>query len=114
VPDLPGSAGRALPSGVFAEDQPADGATHRARVEVPACPTCRAVPEEPCRSPSGREASNTHEARLRPGRCELVTDRSVRRELEARRAMIATVPFSGRAGRGGHRRSQAVTSTGSS
>ena len=47
-----------------------------------------------------------HEARLRPGRRELLSGEAVWRELEARGATIATVPFSGRAGR-------AVASTGS-
>ena len=51
--------------------------------------------------PSGREASHTHQARLGPGRHELVSGESVWHELERRGAMIATVPFSGRAGRGG-------------
>ena len=36
-----------------------------------------------------------------PGRHELLSDESVWQELEARGATIATVPFSGRAGRGG-------------
>ena len=66
-----------------------------------ACPKCKALPGEPCRTPSGREASRTHQARLRPGRNELLFGESVWRELEARGATIATVPFSGRAGRGG-------------
>lgn len=66
-----------------------------------ACPTCKAALGEPCRTPSGREASRAHEARLRPGRHEFVTAQSVWQELERRGAMIATVPFTGRAGRGG-------------
>ena len=65
------------------------------------CPTCRALPGDPCRRPSGREASHTHQARLRPARRELVSDESVWQELEGRGATVATVPFSGRAGRGG-------------
>jgi hypothetical protein len=65
------------------------------------CPTCRAGAGEPCRTPSGREASRTHEGRLRPGRRELLSGEAVWRELEALGAAIATVPFSGRAGRGG-------------
>jgi hypothetical protein len=65
------------------------------------CPTCKARPGDPCRTPSGREASDTHQARLRPGRHELVSHESVWQELEARGATIASVPFSGRAGRGG-------------
>ena len=66
-----------------------------------ACPKCKALPGEPCRTPSGREASRLHQARLRPGRNELLFGESVWRELEARGPTIATVPFSGRAGRGG-------------
>jgi len=31
------------------------------------CPTCRAYAGEPCATPSGREASAPHSARLRPG-----------------------------------------------
>ena len=65
------------------------------------CPTCKALPGERCSNPSGREASRIHQARLRPGRRELLSGESVWQELEARGATIATVPFSGRAGRGG-------------
>ena len=101
VSDVPGSAGRRLPSRVFAKDQGADEATHWTRVEGAAVSDMQAVPREPCRTPSGREASHTHQARLRPGRRELVTGQSVWHELKARGTMIATVPFTGRAGRGG-------------
>jgi len=69
----------------------------RARV----CPTCKALPGEPCRTPSGREASRIHQARLRPGRHELLTGEAICQELEARAATIATVPFTSRAGHGG-------------
>jgi hypothetical protein len=65
------------------------------------CPTCKALPGEPCRTPSGREASRIHDARLRPARHELFSRDDVWDELERRGATIATVPFSGRAGRGG-------------
>ena len=65
------------------------------------CPKCAAVPGESCRTPSGREASRIHDARLRPGRHELLARDHVWAELERRGATIATVPFSGRAGRGG-------------
>jgi hypothetical protein len=65
------------------------------------CPTCKVPPGEPCRTPSGREASRIHQARLRPGRHELLSGESVWHQLEARGATVATVPFSGRAGRGG-------------
>jgi hypothetical protein len=40
-------------------------------------------------------------ARLRPGQRELLSGEPVWQELESRGATIATVPFSGRAGRGG-------------
>jgi hypothetical protein len=65
------------------------------------CTTCEALPGEPCRTPSGREASRIHQARLRPGRRELLSGESVWQQLEARGATVATVSFSGRAGRGG-------------
>jgi hypothetical protein len=65
------------------------------------CPKCKALPGERCRTPSGREASRIHVARLRPGRYELFARDAVWAELERRGATIATVPFSGRAGRGG-------------
>lgn len=65
------------------------------------CPTCKVPAGEPCRTPSGREASRTHEARLRPGRWELLPGPAVWDELEKRGATVAVVPFSGRAGRGG-------------
>jgi hypothetical protein len=54
---------------------------------------------EPCRTPTGREASQIHVARLRPGRFEL-TRSAAWDELERRGATVASVPFSGRAGRG--------------
>jgi hypothetical protein len=77
-------------------------ASHVARGwRVRPCPTCKALPGAPCRTPSGREASHTHQARLRPGRHELVSDESVWQELEARGATMASAPFSGRAGGGG-------------
>jgi hypothetical protein len=65
------------------------------------CPTCKALPGDGCHTPSGREASRIHQARLRPGRHELLTGESIWQELETRGATIATVPFNGRAGRGG-------------
>jgi hypothetical protein len=65
------------------------------------CPKCKAAAGEPCRTPSGRGASRAHEARLWPGRRDLLNGDAVWRELEARGATIATVSFSGRAGRGG-------------
>jgi hypothetical protein len=65
------------------------------------CPTCKALPREPCRTPSGREPPRVHQSRLRPERHELLSGESVWQELEARGATVATVPFSGRAGRGG-------------
>ncbi len=65
------------------------------------CPTCRARPGDPCHTPSGREASQPHTARLRPGRSELATRQAVWEELGRRGATVAVVPFSGRAGQGG-------------
>jgi hypothetical protein len=65
------------------------------------CPTCKARSGDPCHTPSGREASQPHTARLRPGRRELAARQAVWEELERRGAMIAVVGFSGRAGRGG-------------
>jgi hypothetical protein len=65
------------------------------------CPTCKALPDERCRTPSGRESSRIHQARLRPGRSELPSAESVWQKREALGATVATVRFSGRAGRGG-------------
>jgi hypothetical protein len=65
------------------------------------CPTCKAIPGESCRTPSGRKTSRIHDARLRPAQHELFSHDDVWDELERRGATIATVPFSGRAGRGG-------------
>jgi hypothetical protein len=65
------------------------------------CPSCGAWPGEACRTPSGREASRPHTARLRPGRGELVGHQGVWEELGRRGAVIAVVPFSGRAGQRG-------------
>jgi hypothetical protein len=42
-----------------------------------------------------------HTARLRPGRCELVSRAAVWDELERRGVSVARVPFRGRAGKGG-------------
>ena len=64
------------------------------------CPTCRALPDEMCRTPSGRAAAGPHTARLRPGRRELVRY-EVWDALEQRAARSASVAFSGRAGAGG-------------
>jgi hypothetical protein len=65
------------------------------------CPTCKAPSGDPCHTPSGREASRPHTARLRPGRRELAGREAVWEELERRGATVAVVPFSGRAGLGG-------------
>lgn len=65
------------------------------------CPRCKAIPGESCRTPSGRKTSRIHDARLRPARHELFSRDDLWDELERRGATIATVPFSGRAGRGG-------------
>ena len=66
------------------------------------CPTCKAGAGERCVTPTGREASRFHVARLRAARWELAWRPAVWDELERRGATIATVPFWGRAGRGGH------------
>lgn len=58
------------------------------------------MPNEMCRTPSGRESSRPHSSRLRPGREDLTTEQ-VWDELQRRGATIASVPFSGRAGAGG-------------
>jgi hypothetical protein len=65
------------------------------------CPTCRALLGDRCHTPSGREASQPHAARLRPGRGERAGREAVWEELERRGATVAVVPFSGRAGLGG-------------
>ncbi len=64
------------------------------------CPTCKAVAGERCTTPSGRDASQTHAARLRPARTELFAP-AVWEELERRGATVAEVSFRGGAGRGG-------------
>jgi hypothetical protein len=66
------------------------------------CPTCRASADEPCTTPSGREVSAPHAARLRPARGELLLADAVFAELDRLGAVGATVPFGGRAGVGGH------------
>jgi hypothetical protein len=65
------------------------------------CPTCKSGPEEPCRTPSGRESSRPHTARLYASPAELARRDQVWEQLERRGAQIATVSFSGRGGRGG-------------
>lgn len=65
------------------------------------CPKCKAWPGEGCRTPSGREASQVHTARLRPRHAELLWGAAVWEELEQRGATMAIVPFWGRAGQGG-------------
>jgi hypothetical protein len=58
------------------------------------------MPDEMCRTPSGREASRPHTARLRRARGELLRE-DVWEKLERRGATVAVVTFSGRAGAGG-------------
>lgn len=65
------------------------------------CPTCRACAGEPCRTPSGREPSAPHAARLRPFRGELLLATAVFAELDGLDAVGAVVRFGGRAGSGG-------------
>ena len=65
-----------------------------------ACPTCRAAAGARCRTPTGREASRIHLARLRPARSELFGV-AVWEALERQEVATAAVSFSGRSGRGG-------------
>ena len=65
------------------------------------CPTCKAPAGERCSTPTGRDASRVHTARLRPARWELLWRPAVWGELERRGATVAVVPFWGRAGSGG-------------
>jgi hypothetical protein len=51
-----------------------------------------------CRTPSGRQASKSHAARLHPGRRELSSDEQVWEELERWDAAAALVRFSGGGG----------------
>jgi hypothetical protein len=67
------------------------------------CPSCKALAAGRCHTPSGREASQPHAARLRPGQGELAAREAVWEELERRGVTIAVVPFSGRAGGRGPR-----------
>jgi hypothetical protein len=102
VPDLPSRAGRAVPTAVLLEDQPADAAALRARVAGTSVPDLQGL--------SGRfmpHTLGTSDFAHAPGaaatrRYELASSESVWQELEARGVTIASVPFSGRAGRGGH------------
>jgi phage FluMu protein Com len=66
------------------------------------CPTCQVWPQYPCVTPNGHEASGIHKARRGPIRGELLGRPDVWEELDQRGATIATVPFWGRAGAGGH------------
>ena len=100
---MSGGAGCEMPAPVepSSNSEAAGDSTSRADGERGDARSARRVPGESCRTPSGREASRIHEARLRPGRYELLARDDVWAELERRGATIATVPFSGRAGRGG-------------
>jgi hypothetical protein len=62
------------------------------------CPTCKAQPEELCRTPRGRRAGQPHTARFSYGRRELFADEDVWRELERWGASVALVRFSGGGG----------------
>jgi hypothetical protein len=55
---------------------------------------------KPCTTPSGREASAPHTARLRPARGELLLADTVFAEVDRLGAISAIVPFGGRAGAG--------------
>lgn len=65
------------------------------------CPTCKA-PGGSMPHPSGRQASHMHQARLDQGGTSSMPSDSVWQELKARSVTTASVPSSGRAGRGGH------------
>ena len=64
------------------------------------CPTCPALPDEMCRTLSGRDAAGPHTARLRRGRREVVRV-EVWAWLERRGVTSGSVPFSRRAVAGG-------------
>jgi hypothetical protein len=88
----PGTRGQAVPA---AHLHVAPG-----RLERP-CPTCKAPPGERCLTPTGREASRIHAARLRPPRWQLVWRPAGWEELERRGATVVVVPLRGHAGQGG-------------
>ena len=101
VSGLPGVAWHTLPAAMVLEHSRPSPGLHIARGwHARPCPTCKAQPGDPCRTPS-RRASKPHVGRLRVGRFELVRRDDVWAELERRGATMATVPFSGRAGLGG-------------
>jgi hypothetical protein len=52
---------------------------------VRSCPTCKALRGKPRSTPSGRESSRVHQARLRPERHELLSGEAMWQELEVRR-----------------------------
>jgi hypothetical protein len=59
------------------------------------CPTRDAQRAQDCLTPSGRQASRPHQARIHPADRELTLDREVWEELERRGASIASVRFTG-------------------
>jgi predicted nucleic acid-binding Zn ribbon protein len=65
------------------------------------CPACKAPADELCKTPTGRQASQPHAARLAPGRRELFADEQVWEELERWEAASALVRFSGGGGNQG-------------
>jgi len=96
LPQLRGGAGRPLP-----EPLPAP-TLHAARGwRQRPCPTCDALPGEPCFTPRGRTAARPHTARFHPARGELHALEDVWRALERAGAEIARVRFSGGGGRQG-------------
>ena len=66
------------------------------------CPTCHAHEGERCATPSGRDASAPHTARLRPSRTELLVTDAVFAELDRLGVVSAAASFDGRSGAGGH------------
>jgi hypothetical protein len=103
VPNVSGGAGCEMPVPVGPSDnREAAGTPRRARVASPAMPEVQGEPGRVLSdTPSGLESSRVHEARLRPGRYELVARDDVWAGLQQRGATIANVPFSGHAGGGG-------------
>lgn len=91
----------AVPELMAVEDSAGDSAARRARLARPAVPDVQGgsgtAVSDSVRTRGLAHPSSTATARTR----ELVSEESVWQELEARGATIASVPFSGRAGRGG-------------
>jgi hypothetical protein len=59
------------------------------------CPSCKAQPDELCKTPTGRRASQLHAPRLYAGRRELLADDQVWEELERQEAVSCSPAFAG-------------------